>query len=350
VNGDPAPGYRTETAELPRDRDAVLALWRDNLGDPARHAGKLDWFYLRGPFGKPLLQLLRHEGAVVGSCSVAPRRMLWHGGELRAGLLADMAVDARHRTLGPAMMLQESLLAAAAGRFDFVYGFPNRKSLPVVKRLGYAVLGEMSRHSRVLRHAGYLQRKLPRWLAQPAGAAIDAGFALRDRLRLLAAPRMVATWCAQVDSRMETLWQTAPHGQGLLGVRDATMLRWRFDEAPFTGARYLLLADGANGPLRAWFACQAVGGVLRVCDYWCEQGAAGIDAVLVLALVRAARRDGHTSISLEHATSPECLAGWRRAGFVHRDSQPVVGRWLGDGPAPAEFGKDWYLTAGDEDE
>lgn len=350
MSDGPPSGYRTETAELPRDCGAVLAVWDGNLGDPARHAGKLDWFYLRRPFGPPLLQLLRHDGVAIGSCGVAPRRMLLHGRAIRAGLLADMAVDARHRTLGPALMLQESLLAAAAGRFDFVYGFPNRKSLPVVRRLGYAVLGEMPRHSRVLRHASYLQRRLPHWLAWPLGGLLDAAFALRDRLRMAAAPRVLATWSDQVDPRMEALWQAAPQRQGLLGVRDASMVRWRFDEMPLSHTRFLLLSDGADGPLRAWFACQVAGGMLRVCDYWCASATVGIDAALVLGLVRAARAAGHASISLEHAAGAERLAGWRRAGFVHRDSRPVVGKWLGDGPAPAGLARDWYLTAADEDE
>ncbi|GAB3786294.1 hypothetical protein [Dyella agri] len=350
MNGAAASGYRTEVAELPRDRDVVLALWNGNLGDPARHAGKLDWFYQHHPFGEPLLQLLRHDGEVIGSCGVAPRRMLWRGREIRAGLLADMAVDARHRTLGPALMLQESLLAAATDRFDLVYGFPNRKSLPVVKRLGFAVLGEMPRYSRVLRHAGYLQRSLPRWLALPLGGLLDASFALRDRLQTLGAPRLVATWSEQVDPRMEALWQASSHGQGLLGARDTAMLRWRFDQTPLGHTRYLLLSDSADGPLRAWFACEVVGSVLRVCDYWCVRGTAGIDIALVLALVRIAHRGRHASISLEHAASVEQLAGWQRAGFVCRDSQPVVGKWLGGGPAPAAMAQDWYLTAGDEDE
>jgi hypothetical protein len=350
MSNGPAPRYRAEIAELPRDRDAVLALWHGNLGSPARHAGKLDWFYLHNPFGQPLLQLLRHDGNVVGSCGVAPRRMLWRGREIRAGLLADMAVDAHHRTLGPALMLQESLLVAAADRFDLVYGFPNRKSLPVVKRLGYAVLGEMPRYSRVLRHAGYLQRKLPHWLALPLGGLLDTAVALRDRLHMLAAPRVIVAWSEQVVPRMETLWQASPHGQGLLGMRDAAMLRWRFDESPLSDTRFLLLGDGADGPLRAWFACQVVGNVLHVCDHWSVQGAKGIDTASVLALVRTARRGGHASISLEHAASAEQLAGWQRAGFVRRDSQPVVGKWTGVGPTPTELGKDWYLTGGDEDE
>ncbi len=346
---DPAGGYRAELAALPRDRAAVLALWRGNLGDPARHAGKFDWFYLGAPFGPSLLQLLRHGDATVGTGGVAARRMLWQGREIRAGLLADMAVDARHRTLGPALMLQEALIAAAAQRFDLLYGFPNRKSLPVVRRLGYAVLGELSRHARVLRHARYLQQRMPRWLAVPLGGVLDAVRAAHDGLRALPGRGVTATWSEQADPRMDALWNESAHGAGLLGVHDAAMARWRFDASPLAGVRYLLLAD-RRGALRAWFACETRDGVLHVRDYWSQQGVDGIDHRLVLALLRAARRAGCASVTLECAAAPERMAGWRRAGFVLREGQPVVGKWLGAGPAPLDLAQGWHLTEADADE
>ena len=347
--GDPN-AYRIALAELARDRDEVLALWRDNLGDPARHAGKYDWFYLGGPFGPALLQMLRHGDAVIGTCGLGARCMLWQGREIRAGLLADMAVNARHRTLGPALMLQEALVASAAGRYDLLYGFPNRRSLPVVKRLGYAVLGELSRHARVLRHAGYLRRRLPRWLAAPLGGALDAGRAVQDGLRALTGRRVTAAWSEQADPRMDALWQASPRGDGLLGMHDAAMMRWRFDRSPLACVRYLLLSDRRDGPLRAWFACERADRVLEVRDYWSEAGVEGIDHRLVLALVRAARREGCTSVTLECAAPAARMAGWRRAGFVLRESQPVVGKWLGEGPAPAALAQDWHLTESDADE
>lgn len=344
-----ATGYRVGAASFPRDRDTVLGLWQDNLGEPDRHAGKFDWFYLRSPFGEPITQLLYHDGVAIGCCTAAPRRMFWRGREIRAGLLADMAVSAQHRTLGPALMLQEALVEAARNRYELLYGFPNRKSLPVVRRLGYAVLGEMTRYSKVLRHAGYLQRHLPRWLALPLGGLLDTAMALAERVR--AGRGTGAEWSDHADPRMDALWHAGTHGHGLLGVRDAALAQWRFDESPLARTRYLRVGTAPGSPLRAWFACQVAGSVLRVCDYWSEAGTSGIDTAMVLALVRAARREGYTSISLEHAAAGERLAGWRRAGFVARDRQPVVGKWLGTGgPTPTELAQDAYLTPADEDE
>lgn len=348
--GGPPVGYRAEPAELPRDRDVVLTLWHNSLGDPARHAGKFDWFYLGNPFGPTLLQLLRHDGGVVGICGVGARRMLWRGREIRAGLLADMAVDARHRTLGPAIMVQEALMAAAAGRYDLLYGFPNRRSLPVVRRLGYGVLGELSRHARVLRHARYLQRRMPRWLAWLLGGVLDRVRAVHDGLRAPSGREVAVAWSEQADPRMDALWHGSPHGDGLLGVHDAALARWRFDASPFAAVRYLLVGNRTDGALRAWFACEAIDGVLHVRDYWSERGVEGIDHRLALVLVGAARRAGYASVTLECAASAERMAGWRRAGFVPREGQPVVGKWIGADPAPVDLAQGWHLTEADSDE
>lgn len=345
-----AAGYRAEPAVLSRDRDEVLALWRDNLGDPERHAGKYDWFYRSDPFGPALLQLLRHDTATIGTCGVAARRMLWQGREIRAGLLADMAVAAQHRTLGPALMLEEALLSAATGRYDVLYGFPNRKSLPVVRRLGYTVLGELSRHARVLRHARYLQPHMPRWLAVSLGGVLDALRAMHDGLRTLSGPQLAAAWSERADPRMDALWDGSPHGLGLLGVHDAALLRWRFDAWPLSGVRYLLLGDRCDDTLRAWFACETVSGVLHVRDYWSERGVEGIDHRLVLALVHAARSAGCVSVALECAATAARMAGWRRAGFVLREGQPVIGKWIGGDPAPVGLAQAWHLTEADADE
>jgi hypothetical protein len=346
----PAP-YRTHAGDPDADRDSVIALWRGNLGEAGRHAGKFDWFYLACPFGRPLLQLLQHHPTGrIGCCAAGPRRMLWQGRELRAGVLVDMAVDARHRTLGPALLLQESLKAGAAGRFDLLYGFPNRKSLPVVRRLGYQVLGQMPRYSRVLRNAPYLARHLPAVLAHPLGWLLDRLQHARDRLRTLGDRRLHAAWADQADPRMDALWEASPHGNGMLAVRDTTFLRWRFDHSPLARTRYLLLMAAPGAPLLAWFACQTTPAGLHVRDFWSHDAIRGIDRALVHALVRAARRENHAAVTAEYAAPGKRLAGWQQAGFSKRGSRPVVGIWLGGAEGGAMLAAEWHLTAADEDE
>lgn len=343
-----APVYRVEDGDAERDRDSVLAIWSGSLGDDAHMQAKFDWFYRASPYGEPLLRLLRHvpDGKAVGVASAGPRRMCVDGRALRAGVLVDLAVVAGHRALGPALMLQASFVQSGAARFDLLYGFPNPRAVPVFKRAGYDRLGDIVRHARVLRHAGYAARRLPRPLARLAGAVMDLVRWVADAKHAIGAPALVAAWADAADPRFDELWAGAPAPQALAGVRDAAFARWRFDASPLARTRYLLLADPASGRLRAWFACQARDSVLHVCDFWADDAATGIGHAYVNALVRAARKARHAAVSVEYAGAEAKLAGWHAEGFVERSRRPVFGRWL-DGTAGT---RELHLTAADEDE
>lgn len=343
----PAPVYAIEGGDVARDRERVLAIWRGNLGRDTRMQAKYDWFYASCPYGEPLLCLLRHlpDGSLVGAAAAGPRRMRWRGSDIVAGVLVDLAVTTEHRSLGPALMLQSALADAGMRRFDVLYGFPNPKAAAVFKRVGYAKLGEIVRHARVLRHARYVARRLPGILAPFAGAVLDARAWLRDAWRRRGAERLDATWTDRADARFDALWARSPHGDALVAVRDAAFAQWRFDASPLANTRYLLLTDPVDNSLRAWFACQVEDEVLHVRDFWSDDAAGGIGAAYVDALLRAARTARHVAVSVEYAGADAKLAGWHANRFIERSRRPVFGR-MHEGGAEIEL----HLTSADEDE
>lgn len=334
-----APAYTTHPGDPERDRDAILAIWGDHFGPLATQPAKYDHFYLRNPHGRPLLQLLRHgpDGELVGVIGAGPRPMSWRGRPLRAAVVAHFAVAAEHRSLGPALQLQQALVEAARGRFDLLYGLPRATALGVTRRAGFSVLGELARHARVLRHGDYLRRTLPAPVARPAGALLDLASRVRDRLADGPGKRLHWSWSDASDPRMDALWQGSALAGALTSVRDQAAVRWRFDLPPGGRARYLLVTDDA-GALRAWFACDADvprGEPLQVLDYWAGDAMAGLDRSLVRALVAAARAERCPAIHLLLAGTEQALASWKAEGFVPRTSQPLVGLWIGEGLAPA---------------
>jgi len=346
----PAPVYATAAADPARDRQTVLGIWHDNLGEPARMQAKFDWVYRDSPLGAPLTMILHHlaSGEAVGVATAAPRRMRIGAREIRAGVLVDLAVLPAHRTLGPALQLQQALLDAASIRFDLIYGFPNRKAVPVFKRVGYASLGELVRHARVLRHREYLALRMPRLLAALAGPVVDLGVRLRD------------SWRSRSDSRWRTLWvdSTATTGDAhqiddevldrevLHGVHDRQFLGWRFDPRPVGATRTLQLLDPDSGQVQAWFVCHHSECDLHVDDCGSATQQLGVARAQVDALVSAARAAGCRSVSMQLAAPPDSLAAWQNCGFVQRSARPIFGRWFGNGPQPDHY----YLTAADEDE
>lgn len=344
------PAYTVHEADLVRDRELILGIWRGNLGDDARMARKYDWFYRQCPYGEPLTLLLRHEasGEFVGVASAGPRHMMWQGRQITAGVLVDLAVTPQHRSLGPALSLQVALMEAAGKRFDLLYGFPNPKATAVFKRVGYASLGELSRHARVLRHGLYVRRRAPALIAAPAGLLLD----LADRVRLRLQGVLPHTWHDQLDaSEADAIWRDSDPGAGPVAIRDSTFLQWRFDQSPLVDVRYLLVRD-KQGQAIAWFACEAREHGLHVHDAWSRDGQAGPSSAHLATLLCATRAKGHASVSIELSAAAQ--PAWQAAGFAARESRPAFGRiTAGD---PAAIGKNpaslaaLHLTSADEDE
>ena len=344
--------YFVVAGDVRRDRAKFMDVCRTNLtGIVERFDAKYDWFYLGCPWGAPLLQAICHGTGSewVGVAAIGPRRMLLDGKEIRAGELVDLIVDSRHRSLGPALMLQHAIFDRALAEFDFIYGFPNPKALPVVKRVGYSSFPDIVRSSRVLRHAPYLQRMMPRLPAHIAGFALDLVDRCGDLWRWLSGSRLVGEWSAEVTLRMQELWNRTKPAAGLVSVHDRETLAWRFNQAEFNRARYLQVSAQRGGPITAWFTCQGEGPTLHVRDFWAADATSGISREALHALIRAGRAEGYAVISVECASTSTALSTWRAARFIARGRRPIVGAWSPRIPESARP-EVIHLTPADEDE
>ncbi|QOW21265.1 hypothetical protein [Novilysobacter avium] len=340
VPGAETPLYATQPGDVVRDREEVLGVWQDHFGPRGIQGAKFDHFYRENRYGPPILQLLRHlpTGALVGVIGAGPRPFLCRGRAIRAGVVAHFAVDEKHRSLGPALMLQESLIDAARGRFDLLYGLPRSNAVAVSKRAGFHVMGTLVRHARVLRHGEYLRRRMPAFLASSSGLLIDFGRRLRTGAADSLFSELQWEWVSASDERMDALWREALHTEALTSVRDHALLRWRFDTPPAGRAHYLLVS-GKDGRLRAWFACEVSegqGGPLTVMDYWSTDAMIGIGRPLIRALISAADQQGCSAVHLLLTASDPAMAGWRSEGFVPRSEQPLIGLWLTPQRMPEE--------------
>ncbi len=343
--------YILQGGDVQRDRDTVLSIWRGNLGEQQNMQAKYDWFYLGCPFGPPVLQLLQHvrSDTTAGTCAAGRRRMLWRGQPLAAGVMVDLAVRAEHRSLGPALMMQQGLIASGLRQLDLLYGFPNAKATAIFRRIGARKLTDIVRYARVLRPAQYLRRRLPALLAAPLGGLMGIALRLRDQLRRIGTPRLDASWSDRADARIDELWARSRQGDGLLAIRDAAHLRWRFDEAPAGHARYLLLSSDTGRTLCAWFCTQIDDNILHVRDFWSVDAADGIATRYIDALVDAAHALDVAAVSVEVATSPARMKGWHARGFIERSRRPVYACWS-DGIDPDSDDFDLQITSADEDE
>ncbi len=341
--------YAVRTANLQADRVALLGLWRDHMQSPPED--KYAWFYLAHPIQPSTVLLLTHgpHADPVGIAGLGTRSVCVQGVRRTAGMLGDLVVRREHRTLFPALLLQKQMRKTALALHSVVYGLPNKNSLPVVRRLGYAPVGELVRYSRVLRHHIYLERRLPRWLSGFLGVVADRVlpfFFTPDRWPL---KQWKGSWVDTFDARFDALWARASAWGGVIGVRDARFLAWRFSAQP--GHQYRIFAVLAPGgtALTGYAVCEAAGSTLHLRDLLVDPAHEHHAQRLIHLLARAAYQQGFFNLSLEFLGPPAWRDKLIAAGMRARSTRTLYASFGPQDEAQMRT-LDWYLTSADEDQ
>lgn len=349
IGADEGERYEVIEGDVVHHRDTVINLWRGHIGWRDQLERMYDAYYLDCPHGQPLLRLLRdrRSGQIVGTIGAGPRHMRWKGCDIRAAVLSQMVVLPGHRSVAPAVKLARAIVGAGTEHFDLIYALPNAMSGAICRRAGFRPVGQLQRHVKVLRYAPYLSRVLPGLLARPGGSLLDAAAALARHWRRRGASRLHAIWTDTIDPRMEALWKASEHGEALITVRTSAMLQWRLLGLPALDRRFLLISPEPDGPLVAWFACEANvrdTGIMTVTDAWSAGGVRDMDRAAIRALCAMARQAGFHAVEVSLAAAPRIIAAWRAAGFVPRGHQPLFAKWTSTRAQGDIAGADLHLT------
>ncbi len=357
----------------PRNPVAVEAdlcrLWRENLGVTVGPAQKFQRLYRDAPEPADTVVVLEaiegDHARIVGANGMLPRGFWVAGQEVRAVVSCDLAVDHAHRALLPALYLVRAFRQEVAARFDMAYGFPNGKAEGVLKRAGFKELGRARRWARVLRHARYVaggssRRDVPRlvrvaashpWVARAGAAALDA-------VRLVSCSVRAARvrWSHEVqtlaapDDRWDALWRDVRDEYGVVGVRTAHFLRWRFPADSET--RFVALQRRGDPGLRAYAVLQldAATGAAHVRDLFGHHDDLGR---LVDVLAQLAYRAGASSLSVRFLGAPKVEQLLVERGFSLREGSrsvvlDVVQAHSDLGPVVTDASR-WHLFDVDED-
>jgi hypothetical protein len=348
--------YSVTHIEDPAAREAtLLRLWSGSqlhAADDPRH--KYSWFYRDNPIGPATAFFLNEEtSGAVGCCGLGSR-LVWIDGTAKpVGLFADFAVEPAHRTALPALILQRALYAAAQQRFPLTYGFPNAAAVGIFKRIGFPLLGTMSRYGKVLRHATFVNRVVPiRPLANVLGTVLDAGARLRDAVRALVSGHTNRLeWLSAPDARFTQCFERGRGRYRFISDRSADTLRWRFTQRPGRPSEFAALI-GADEAVLAYAAIlQKERGVALIADFFAvDDDALG---ALFEQLLPVLRQRGFES-AMTFYLGPQWIEAVLLAhGFALRESAKFVAMGAGAGlSVPAEDltrATDWYLTEADRD-
>jgi hypothetical protein len=300
------------------DREDVLALWGRNL--PESTPGRYRWLY---ESERTLSWIARDEqGSAMGSVGLMKRTMSLFGNGCLAGQPIDLNVDRNIRLGGVALRLQRSVTdEIEQGRLGLIYGLPNPQSTPVLRRVGYEIVGPVQRWAKPLQSYEYIQNRLPggEKLGKAASRGVDAALWLRSsesRYFRRGRYRVEITDC--YDERFDQLGKKATERFSIVGERTADYLNWRFRDAPDTVFRALCISD-RNDRLLAYLVYTVRDGIAYAADFLYLDDA-HFSAVFAefINLMRVQQAKAVVTI---FTGSQSIVRRLKRFGFRHRPSE-----------------------------
>jgi len=343
------PTYRVERSDPQQVRDAVIALWRDNLGTGINLGKKFDWIYGSTATMPADIYLLytNTQDEPVGAYGLVPRQFNVNGQHINAAVLSDLVVDKKHRTLYPAMKLQKTVLEEGGQRYQLIYGFPNKNAKPIFLRLGYRVGGMLRRYAMVID----VGDKLAARLSSPALARLIAPTA-NATLRLLASLRNTENIrCETVgwnDPRIAAWQQLATSPAPIAAMRTQEAMHQRFAKNP-RGYFELIGLLSKDNTLLGYAVAHIIDNVMYIDDL--QVASATASAALVAIGCEASARK-LKSVNIELLDTPATNLVTDKARFRGRESREMFYFASKDSPLRDALAQseDWYITSADEDQ
>jgi hypothetical protein len=315
--------------------------------DRARH----EWLYERNPCGSvdgAGLWLCRRDGQLVGQQGEIPFDLIVEGATVRASWGVDLMVDPawRLRAVGPALsqvhwsnyrVVCGVNLSDAAYRSYVRAGWADLDRVPVYI---FPIRGRGMARAR-----GMPARTVP---FMTAGAVFA-----RTTARLRSLPGTLVP-IERFDERADDIWADASPHHAVAARRDATMLRWRFDESP-DRERYLRFYLVRHRRAIGYVVLRATEWqgehVLEVVDYFARPRAL---ASLLGHAARVARKEGAVALLCatlhQQADRGLQLLGFLRARRARTGSRFMVRIDEHDPLHPLVTDRaSWFLTSADSD-
>jgi hypothetical protein len=350
--------YAAKTFDPKLHRDALLAIWSENMSDRSIALvteRRFSWMY---ESGESLTWLGVHveEDTVIGCGSLVPRDM-WVGGEkLSSGILCDFAVTKAHRIAGAAIAIQRAISSGSqSAGMKFIFGFPNKQSAAVCTRVGYKSIAKIKAFVKPLRSAYKLKERFKSPLALiPASFAVDVGLAARDLVTF--APRL-ETFATEVidraDARFDDL-ASRVGAQFIVGEKGSRFLNWRYADFTTKKHQFFVLKE-RSGEQRVigYVVFHVASNKVFVDDLFCDF-AVDLDRLLFGFSWRM-RSAGYDSIMVAYAGTDALGEALVRNHFIARpsDDRPLV-VYVPKGAPPAFSeavldGNRWLMMDGELD-
>jgi hypothetical protein len=336
----------------PGDRAGVFALLERVWGP--RVAGTLDalwaWRLTNPDFTSPEQAaglVLVEDGAVNGVMTLSPVQLSVAGAPVLGTWGGDFVVHPRHR--GRGLLVLRRVLSGD----DAMLGTPNEPSRALAERLGMTGVCMLQNRVKPVRAGRAIaQRTGLRRLGAAADRVLDAARAVAARVRpLRTEPGVRVSPITEFDARFDDLWARAGARHGILAVRDARRLNWRFVEQPLRA--YEIAAAERAGRLAGYvvfYATERHGLYYgHIVDFLVDGEDRGVRDALFAHATRSLVDRGVDLVNCYHSPDASFYReGLVRCGFwIGVPKQIVLVKNPGGDTFPA--GLPWFFTRADSD-
>ena len=314
------------------------------------------WKYRDNPHGPAIGKVAcAPDGTVVGGYSYVPRRFRRDGRPVVLMQASDAMTLPEWQGNGIFTGLDDLVCAeAGAAGASWAFAYSGRLSLKGFLRNGWRHIGDapvFRWHYRSRRSLLRLGRVGP--LAALLAPVADVALGVRDRRRLPVGAEATLERIGRFDDEADELFEATVPARGLVGVRDAAWLNWRYVDTP--GKRQECFALRRRGRLDGWLVAEFAGGNAFLVDHLARDAEARAALLLALtAMGRARGQEEATALLFRHHPSVPLLEalGWRAPSprRLFRDMFPFIVRACrADSPAEDAEMTRWHLADGDRD-
>lgn len=309
------------SASAVNDQQEMLELQDRNL--PYLLRDRFEWRHFANPAGPAWSWFLHEEGSssAVAMASVFPSCMFIDGKKVVCGQVGEFVVDAKYRSLGPALKLQRATFGPVdSGAIAVCYDTPpDDHGMSTFKRLGMQANTEVFRYALPLRSDEFLKKRLgDGTLAKPAVAAANLLLNLKFSTRRKEALKglEISIFDGMFDDEFTHLDQSVSSSGMIRACRSAELLNWRYKKMPH--CTYMTLVARRSGELVGFLTAINNAGRVGVGEVFGhhidEVGAALLDALLSLSRKeRAHLLEGYSS------EDGPAKAAFLKLGFTRRE-------------------------------
>jgi len=319
--------YKTKIIDLDSELESEITqeLWVQNLGSASNFDKKFRWLYQNNPAGHAYIWHLIHEESeqAIGVQGISPRRFSGPD-EMKAGLVADFAVNKDHRTLGPSLKLLKQANLKGLDDFDFLYGFPNKKAQPVFKRANYQIASDMVRYAKPIKSLRIVSKKCRGITTRILPKVIDLIIYSYDLFHAVRYGYNIShEYIQSTNESFDELWdrRNLPDNM-VIGERNQLFLHWRFELSGQKDFKYFVVKQAGTKEVLGYVVFYIEDNVCCVADFFAKT----LDKELKILFARffmSIRHYSVDSISLEFKGSATVHHLLQSLGFRARSSRAM---------------------------